>query len=184
MRTTQTCGSELARDRRSTRFQTVGGPGYPQCAHDSSRLYQAIITSCSNELWPMRNRLNELFSQRSRKCRMSFGAGVFPAAPDPGQRSAGHGHPQHIEQLPGQLEHFRRQVMRGCNPGFSACHRQRSGICSAVTAPSSITGISARRNSRSPLRNVTKPLAGDARRAAAEAGAEPGGGEKGCWRRG
>ena len=32
--------------------QIFGGPGYPHCAHASGRLYQAISTSCSNELWP------------------------------------------------------------------------------------------------------------------------------------
>ena len=60
----------------------------------------------------MRNRLNELFSQRSRKLRIVIGAGVFPTAPDPGQRPASHGHAEHVEQLPGELEHFRRQVIQ------------------------------------------------------------------------
>ncbi|MNN86954.1 hypothetical protein D3C81_2044350 [compost metagenome] len=40
-----------------------------------------------------------------------LGSGVFPTAPDPGQRSAGDGHAQHVEQLSGELEHFRRQVI-------------------------------------------------------------------------
>ena len=37
--------------------------------------------------------------------------GIFPTAPDAGQRSTGDAHAEDVEQLPGQLEHFRRQVV-------------------------------------------------------------------------
>ena len=39
-------------------------------------------------------------------------AGVFPTAPDPGQRATGDAHAQHVEQLLGELEHLRRQPLQ------------------------------------------------------------------------
>ena len=132
------CGSLLAMG--ATRSQTVGGPGYPQCAHDSLRPYQAIITSCTNELWPMRSRLNELFSQRSRKCRISSAAGVFPAAPDPGQRPAGDGHAQHVEQLSGELEHFRGQMIEVVIEAFQGALDSAGHVLGAPRRPRAAPG--------------------------------------------
>ncbi|MNE20335.1 hypothetical protein D3C80_1134490 [compost metagenome] len=108
-----------------------------------------------------------------------LGAGVFPGSPDTRQRAPGNRHGQYVEQLTGELEHLRRQVieaviqaLQGAGDGIRhlgsrhAAGKQHGNQCPQHRQVGVAQGLVAIRR-----------LAGGA---ATEAGAQPGCCEEGC----
>ena len=101
----------------------------------------------------MRSRLRLLFCQRVRKLRTSSALALsqLPQTPVSGPRVMGRASTSNSCTVSFSISGDRcaRLVSRLFSVPSMAC-----GICSALTAPSSITGISARRKGRSLLRRI------------------------------